>query len=140
MMFVWLTCLFDMAASFGVMSRIVSNMDSRFVKESEFKHARVALLAVPTLGFMSTVGDIDEPVLWLSSQPVETQVSFFSLAGLLETTSLSRLDKGFSLKSSLVPGNYFSNKTLNADLELASGRAAMLIAAGLLANGAMSSA
>jgi hypothetical protein len=117
------------------MSKLLSNVDSGFVREAELKHARVALLAVPTLGIMSSMG-IEEPVKWLSTQPLDTQLGFFSTAALVESASLARLGPNFSLKDGLVPGNFFNDKNVTVDLELMSGRVAMLAAAGILASGA----
>lgn len=110
-------------------------MDMGFVREAELKHARVALLTVPTLGIMSTMG-IEEPVKWLSTQPLDTQLGFFSTAALVESASLARLGPNFSLKDGLVPGNFFNDKNVTVDLELMAGRVAMLAAAGILVSGA----
>lgn len=107
-------------------------LNNNFVRECEFKHARVAIVAAPTLAVMNVVG-IDEPVRWLSEQPVDTQLTFFSSAALVEATSLARLGPDFTLKKGLEPGNYFSNKTVDADLELISGRYFMLASAGIMA-------
>jgi hypothetical protein len=129
-----LACLFDRSSAFRL-SRLLFNVDSRFVREAEFKHARAALLAVPTLGIMSTMG-VEEPVKWLSSQPVDTQLVFFSTAAVLESASLVRLGPNFSLKNGLVPGDFFNgDDKVSTDLELMSGRVAMLVAAGMLVSG-----
>jgi hypothetical protein len=133
-MLLMLACLFDRSCAFR-MSKLLSNVDSGFVREAELKHARVALLAVPTLGIMSSMG-IEEPVKWLSTQPLDTQLGFFSTAALVESASLARLGPNFSLKDGLVPGNFFNDKNVTVDLELMSGRVAMLAAAGILASGA----
>ena len=130
-----LACLFDRPSSFSI-SKLLSSVDSGFVREAEFKHARVALLAVPTLGIMSSMG-IEEPVKWLSTQPLDTQLGFFSAAALVESATLARLGPNFSLKDGLVPGNFFNDKNVTAvDLELMSGRVAMLAAAGIFVSGA----
>ncbi len=128
-----LACLFDQSSAFR-MSKLLSNVDSGFVREAELKHARVALLAVPTLGIMSSMG-IEEPVKWLSTQPLDTQLGFFSTSALVESASLARLGPKFSLKDGLVPGNFFNDKNVTVDLELMSGRVAMLAAAGILVSG-----
>lgn len=128
-----LACLFDRSSAFR-MSKLLFNVDSGFVREAELKHARVALLAVPTLGIMSSMG-IEEPVKWLSTQPLDTQLGFFSTAALVESASLARLGPNFSLKDGLVPGNFFNDKNVTVDLELMSGRVAMLAAAGILVSG-----
>lgn len=131
-----LGCLFDWSSAYRV-SNLFSRASPNFVRESELKHARVALVAVPTLGIMSTMG-IDEPVTWLSTQPLDTQLAFFSTAALIESTSISRLGPNFSLKDGVVPGNYFNNNTTSIDVEgveLVSGRMAMLVAASILASG-----
>lgn len=118
-------------------------IDPGFVQEAEFKHARVAMLSVPTLVALGLSG-VEEPVKWLSQQPEFTQMMFFGTTGLIETTtSLSRLGPFFTLREGVVPGNYMTNRSdLNADLksraalELATGRVAMLSAAAMLASGA----
>ena len=130
-----LACLFDRSSAFS-MSKLLSNVDSGFVREAELKHARVALLAVPTLGIMSSMG-IEEPVKWLSTQPLDTQLGFFSTAAVVESASLARLGPNFSLKDGLVPGNFFNDDDeVTVDLELMSGRVAMLAAVGILVSGA----
>jgi hypothetical protein len=108
-----------------------SSLDRGFVRESEFKHARVALLALPAFAALSATG-VDEPVQWLSTQPMETQLTFFTTASLVETFSLSRLGPNFSLRDGLEPGNTLGiancSRTL-IDAELSAGRAAMIGAA-----------
>jgi hypothetical protein len=108
-------------------------VDQKFVQEAEFKHARVAMLATPILFTMAATG-VEEPAKWLSQQPMDTQLMFFGSAALLEgTTSLRRLGPNFSLRDDIVPGNFISNKTdVDTDLELATGRIAMLASAGTM--------
>lgn len=100
-----------------------------FVRDAEKKHARVALLALPTLGAIYALTG-DNPVPYLSKQPVALQAEFFSVATILESLSLRRFGPRFSLKDGIVPGNFGplplpTNKKLD-DLEDASGRIAML--------------
>lgn len=88
------------------------------------------------LGIMSSMG-IEEPVKWLSTQPLDTQLGFFSTAAVIESASLARLGPNFSLKDGLVPGNFFNDDDeVTVDLELMSGRVAMLAAVGILVSGA----
>jgi hypothetical protein len=130
---VLLMLLLDHSSAYGL-KKLLCKVDQSFVRESEFKHARVALLAAPTLALLGATG-VEEPTAWLSSQPYDVQTTFFAVAGLVETTSIARLGPRFSLKPDLVPGNYFSNRSVDATVELTAGRAAMLAAAGLLATG-----
>jgi hypothetical protein len=109
----------------------LARMDRGFVRESEFKHARVALLALPAFAALS-MGGVDEPVKWLSEQPVDTQLSFFASASLVETFSLARLGPNFSLKEGLVPGNVVGVSNCSdalIEFELLAGRTAMICAA-----------
>lgn len=95
-----------------------------YVRDAERKHGRVALLAIPTLVAISTVDPA--PASYLARQPVDTQVLFFSLVGILEAASLSRLGPKYSLR--VPPGTYPPLKprpSLDA-IEDGAGRAAML--------------
>lgn len=116
--------------------RAMRAVDPRFVAEAEFKHARVAMLALPALAGLSAAG-VDEPVRWLSQQPMDTQLTFFATAGALESVSLARLDTKFRLFPDLVPGDFLGVGPSNATaLELGVGRVAMLTAAATLVAGA----
>lgn len=102
--------------------------ESKWVREAEKKHSRVALLALPTLATIASSTDGADPVPFLNSQPATTQLIFYSVAGLVESANLRRLGKGFSLKEGEEPGKLLPIKagdTLNS-LEDAVGRAAML--------------
>lgn len=130
-----LSLLQSSAFTVSSISKLFKNADPKFVQESEFKHARVALLAVPTLLTMNAFG-IEEPVKWLSTQDPNTQLTFFGSVGLVEAISLNRLGSNFFLKEDVTPGVFFSNVTkVNTEVELASGRIAMLVAASMLAYG-----
>ena len=109
----------------------IARMDKGFIKEAEFKHARVALLSLPALAALSASG-VDEPVRWLSQQPLETQLMFFGVAGAIESLSLARLGPNFSLKSDLAAGNVLRLSNVSSSFissELFVGRAAMIGAA-----------
>ena len=95
-----------------------------YVRDAERKHGRVALLALPTLLALSTVDP--DPASYLARQPVDTQLLFFSVAGILEAASLPRLGPRYALRVS--PGNYPPLKPMPAldAAEDAAGRAAML--------------
>ena len=101
-------------------------------REAEKKHARVALLAAPSLAVLSTF--TPHPVQWLNEQPVETQLTFYSVAAALETLNLRRIERGIKLKEGEEPGRVFSklipkpSETLDA-LEDGAGRLAMLVCA-----------
>ena len=105
-----------------------------FVRDAEKKHGRVAMLAIASLAALSTV-DAD-PVSWLSRQPVDAQLAFFSLSGVAEAAStFPRLGPRYSLREGVHPGNFapFPLGPPGVDaLEDAVGRAAMLVAAGVL--------
>ena len=109
----------------------ISRMDEGFIKEAEFKHARVAMLSLPAFAALSYSG-VDEPVKWLSQQPLETQLAFFATAGAVEGATLTRFGPNFSLKQEFDPGNVLGVGNVSAasvDSELYVGRAAMLGAA-----------
>lgn len=109
----------------------ISRMDKGFIEEAEFKHARVAMTALPALAALSASG-VDEPVKWLSQQPIDVQLTFFGTAGVIEAASLARLGPRFSLKEDRVPGNVLGFSNISTSLinsELYVGRAAMLGAA-----------
>ena len=117
----------------------VTNIPSAgFVRDSEKKHGRVALLALPTLATIYAVAG-ENPVPYLSKQPVSTQIEFFSGMALLESLSLSRFGPNFSLKEGVVPGNFpplaLPNKPSD-DFEDAAGRIAMLATFAVLCYGA----
>ena len=101
-------------------------------QEAEKKHGRTAMLAVPALLALGASG-VEEPVRWLSQQPVDTQAEFFAAACLVEAAfGLARLDYGFTLKEEVEPGVYPpltppDNPQLDA-AETNVGRAAMLVA------------
>lgn len=110
---------------------------SRFdwYREAEKKHARVALLAAPSLAILSAV--TPHPVQWLNEQPVETQLTFYSVAAVLETVNLRRIERGIKLRDGETPGRVFPflpepSETLDA-LEDGAGRVAMLACAMVLA-------
>ena len=98
-----------------------------WVKESEKKHGRVALLAVPSLIAISTITS-ENPFWFLNDQPVETQLISYSIAGVLETFNLFRFERGFNLKRGEVPGKLlpFNVSKTFEEVEDWSGRVAML--------------
>ena len=103
-----------------------------FVREAEIKHGRLALLALPTLAGISWVTGDPDPVSFLSRQPAEAQLSFFALAGVVESVSLRRLDGKFSLREGVVPGRLLPVNGTHPSLTFAedvAGRAAMAVAA-----------
>ena len=98
-----------------------------FVREAEKKHARIALLALPTLGAIYAATG-DNPATYLSHQSADVQSAFFGVSSLFEAASLSRLAPNFALKDGVTPGNW-GVKSVSADtekLEDAAGRIAML--------------
>lgn len=105
-------------------------------QEVEKKHGRVAMLAVPALIALGA-GGVEEPVRWLSQQPIDAQAGFFAAAGVLEAaTSLPRLEYNFTLKEGVVPGVYpplGPPDTQIDQVETNVGRLAMITAASMLA-------
>lgn len=106
-------------------------------QEAEKKHGRVAMLALPALVALGANG-VEQPVSWLSQQPVDVQAEFFATAGLVEAAfGLPRLDYGFTLKEGVEPGVYpplTSPDSPQLDAaETTVGRVAMLVTAGMLA-------
>ena len=89
--------------------------DMTWLKEAEKKHSRVALLALPTLFALKQSG-VADPVTFLSSQPLSTQVDFFAASAILEAgVSLPRFTNFFELKSELEPGNIV--RSSNSEIE-----------------------
>ena len=93
--------------------------DMTWLREAEKKHSRVALLALPTLFALKQSG-IDDPVSFLSSQPVSTQIDFFAVSGVLEAgISLPRFENFFDLRKGLEPGNIINkNQKTQLDVDL----------------------
>lgn len=104
-------------------------------QETEKKHGRVAMLAVPALIALGA-GGVEEPVRWLSQQPVDAQTEFFAAAGVLEAaTALPRLGYNFTLKEGVIPGVYppLGRPDSQIDqVETNVGRLAMITAASML--------
>lgn len=101
-----------------------------FLREAEKKHARVAMLALPTLGAIAAATG-DNPLPFLSHQELSVQLAFFGAAGTLEGFTFARLGPEFSLKPGVVPGRYLDVPYVEA-AEMAEdgvGRAAMLATA-----------
>lgn len=98
-----------------------------WLQEAEKKHTRVALLALPSLATIAlTTGE--DPVRWLNTQSALDQLVFYSVAGILESFNLRRLDKGFTLKEGESPGRLLPGDTPALDaIENGAGRIAMLI-------------
>ena len=105
-----------------------------FVREAEIKHGRVAMLAVPALAAIGAATG-DDPVRFLSQQPLEVQAAVFAGAGTLEGVTFARLGPRFSLKEGVVPGKLWDvpHTAAAARAEDLAGRLAMLAAAGTLA-------
>jgi hypothetical protein len=104
-----------------------------WLRESEKKHGRIALLAIPALASIAlTTGE--NPLPFLNAQSAPAQVAFYSLVGALESVNLERLDEGFTLKDNAIPGRVLpvSNATIARfeGLEDAAGRIAMLAVVG----------
>lgn len=110
----------------------VGPFSSSWIAEAEKKHARAAMVAVPTLLALQSV--TDHPVQWLNAQPVETQVSFYASAAVLESVNLARHDYGFALKDGEEPGNVLGREPSNLSIaaEMLVGRICMLSATALL--------
>lgn len=110
----------------------------KWLQEAEKKHGRAALVAAPSLAIIAMATG-EDPVPWLNHQPGETQLTFYSVVGLLESLNLRRIDKGFTLKSDEKPGRLLPIRSdvpsLNR-VEDYAGRIAMLIAAATIASSA----
>lgn len=104
-----------------------------WIKEAEKKHARVALLAAPSLALIALATG-DDPTGWLNAQPLSTQIPFYGTATMLETLNLRRFDKGFTLKEGEIPGKLLpidASETLEG-MEDNLGRLAMIGVTGVL--------
>lgn len=112
-----------------------SIVDYKWLLEAEKKHGRVAMIAVPTLARIAMTTGTD-PVTWLNHQPIESQLIFYSVSGILETFNLRRFGKGFTLKEDETPGKLFKGATTpSLGLEFVennAGRIAMLAAFAIL--------
>lgn len=109
-----------------------------WMREAEKKHGRAALLALPTLAVLSATTNGDDPVRWLNAQPVDVQLTCYSVAAALESFNFPRFGsaKPFTLKPEEVPGKLLPGGLPSRALdhvEDAAGRAAMLAVAGVLA-------
>lgn len=121
------------------MSPTKGTKDYAWLREAEKKHSRVALLALPTLAAISIVTG-EDPVPWLNSQPASDQIAVYSVAAMLESVNLRRMDKGFTLKDGEEPGKILpvTNVPDGLDgLEDALGRVAMLMATSALIGSAL---
>ena len=111
-------------------------MSKTSLREYEKKHGRVAIASLATLGALSASG-VDEPVKWLSQQPISDQLTFFSTAGVLEAAAtLPRFQGLLQLREEVQPGKFF-NATVNDNIDMAEdvlGRVAMLYAFAMLVN------
>ena len=110
----------------------------KWLQEAEKKHGRAALVAAPSLALIAMATG-DDPVPWLNHQPADTQLTFYSVIGLLESFNLRRIDKGFTLKEGEEPGRLLPVTSDIPSLNLvedAAGRVAMLGVAATLASSA----
>ena len=106
---------------------ILNKPPSPWLQEAEKKHGRVAMLAFPALVALNSVTGSD-PVTWLNNQPIDTQLTAYSIAGTLECFNLARIENGFNLKEGTVPGKLIPwdvNPSLQV-MEDITGRTAML--------------
>ena len=110
----------------------------KWLQEAEKKHGRAALVAAPSLAIIAMATG-EDPVPWLNHQPAATQLTFYSVVGILESFNLRRIDQGFTLKSDEKPGRLLPIRSdlpgLNKTEDYA-GRVAMLIAAATIASSA----
>lgn len=101
-----------------------------YLYETEKKHARVAMLALPSLVALRAQG-VDVPAAWLATQPLDVQIDFFSAAAITEAAfTLPRYnDTSFKLRDDIVPGKFVNTdpSALVDDLETSVGRASMLL-------------
>lgn len=105
-----------------------------WMREAEKKHARAAMVALPSLMLIASATG-EDPVPWLNAQPAATQLGVYAAVGALEALNLRRLDRGFALKPGEVPGRVFPWVDAGAALHTIEdevGRVAMLATAGVL--------
>ena len=106
-------------------------LDASFLKETEKKHMRVAMLAVPFLASLKA-GGVEDPSAWLSLRPAADQLLFFSASAILEAgATLPRYKEDLELKDDVVPGNVLGVDPVPPYLEEAEdavGRVSMLAA------------
>lgn len=111
----------------------------QWLREAEKKHARVALLAAPSLAAISAATGGADPVPWLNAQPASTQLIFYASAAFVETVNLRRLEGLFSLKDDEEPGKLLPVEASEPwhTAEDGAGRVAMLLTAFALATSAL---
>ena len=105
-----------------------------WMREAEKKHARAAMVALPSLMLIASATG-EDPVPWLNAQPAATQLGFYAAVGTLEALNLRRLDRGFALKPGEIPGRVLPWADADAALHTIEdevGRVAMLATAGVL--------
>ena len=118
-------------------SKTLSDARSKWLREAEKKHARIALLALPALSAITMANSGQDPVPWLNAQPAATQLIFYSVGGLFETLNLKRFDKSFTLKAGEQPGKLLPIDAVPPTLDLledGAGRLAMLATFAMLVN------
>lgn len=126
-----------------VVGLLLSSDTHRWLREAELKHGRVAMLAIPTLALLASDPTTSQaPVDWLNAQPASTQLTFYAVAATLEAANLRRFESAPSplpwrLKDDATPGQLLRagrrrSPSVVDDVEVAIGRAAMLVAASVL--------
>ena len=88
-----------------------------WIRESEKKHGRAAMVALPSfLGLMS--GGVADPVSWLNSQPLQTQLVFYSGCAVLESFNLRRMSYPFKMKPEVEPGRVLPIARITPSLDV----------------------
>lgn len=139
-----------MALVTGLLALNGLNFHSKFVKESEIKHGRTAMLALPTLVTLDLLKPDTLAINELSSTQLEYQLLLLSIFGCSEVSQMLKsynfptsTSDWFSMKDSHIPGDYYfdplnistsENKESLKNTEMLSGRIAMLTTAGYMCN------
>lgn len=102
-----------MAFVTGILSLSALNMNCKFIQESELKHGRTAMLALPTLVSLEVCDHTTLGIDQLASAPLENQLLLLGLFGCSEVAQLlkayefpSSVDVWFNMKNNHTPGDY----------------------------------